>query len=181
MSDKLKHYSILTSYLIGAPIGLFTIFITFFIPVMLTGEGLATMAITGVFGNAILGLIISFLIALWLAGQNAFSDFSKKKSLLSASFKYSLIVNSVIWTTFILITIIGNSADGKDNLHLVLIFVIIPIIAFIFCVALTTFTLGLLICFTIKRKIEKEGSNMTVDFEAEDNTTGNNALANKPG
>ena len=142
-----KRQGILISYLIGTPIGLITIFIVFTIPVMLTGEGLATIALVGVYGKAILGLIVSFLIALGIGGHNASTDIVKEKSLLKTSFKYSLTVNAIIWTVFILLTIFSN---GKKDFWLILT---PPILAFIICTIITTFTLGLLICFIIQKRI----------------------------
>ena len=144
----IKRQGIWTSYLIGAPIGLITVFIVFSIPVMLTSEGLATMAMVGVYGKAILGLIISFLIALGVAGNMAVTDLEKQKPLLKSSFKYSLTVNLIIWTVFIMITIL-------DNFGSELWLYLPPIIAFFLCTTITTFTLGLLICYIIKQKIEK--------------------------
>ena len=142
-----KRKGIIISYLIGAPVGLFTILIVSITPVALTGEGLGTMLLFGTYGKAILGLIISFLIALSIGGQNASIDIERQKSLIKTSFKYSLTVNAIIWTVFILLTILSNE---KKNLFL---FIIPPIIAFILCTIITTFTLGLLICFTIRKRI----------------------------
>jgi len=140
-----KRQGILISYLIGTPIGLFTIFIVSAIPMALTGEGLGTMLLFHTYGKAILGLIISFLISLGIGGHNASVDIEKQKTLLKTSFKYSLTVNTIIWTVFILLTAFNNE---KKDLWL---FIIPPIIAFIFCTIMTTFTLGLLICYIIRK------------------------------
>ena len=142
-----KRKGILISYLIGAPVGLFTILIVSVTPVALTGEGLGTMLLFGTYGKAIIGLIISFLIALSIGGQNASIDIERQKALIKTSFKYSLTINTIIWTVFILLTIFDNE---KKNLFL---FIIPPIIAFILCTIITTFTLGLLICYTIRKRI----------------------------
>lgn len=143
----LNGQGIRASYLIGTPVGLMTIFIVFSIPVMLSGEGLATMAIVAVYGKAILGMIISFLIALGIGGHNASADLKKQKSLLKTSFKYSLTVNTIIWTVFITLIILYN--EKKD----IWLFLAPPIIAFILCTLFSTFTIGLLICNTIKKTI----------------------------
>jgi hypothetical protein len=58
MEKKLKQ-SILTSYLIGAPIGILTIVATFWIPLLLTGEGLLTIVILGAYGISTIGRTIS--------------------------------------------------------------------------------------------------------------------------
>jgi hypothetical protein len=141
-----KRQGILISYLAGTPVGLITVFIVFTIPIMLTGEGLATMALIGVYGKAILGLLISFLVALGIGGHNATVDIENKKSLLKTSFKYSLTVNSIIWTVFVLLTIFNN----EKSFWLILT---LPIVAFILCTIITTFTLGLFICYMIKKRV----------------------------
>ena len=138
---------ILTSYLIGLPSGLITIFIVFVFPAVITGEGLATMGLIFVYGKAIIGLIISFIIALATGGHYASKDIQSKKPLIKASFKYSLIVNSIIWISFIVIMIIETE---KEQL---VIFLIPPLIAFILCTAISTFTIGLFICRAIKSEI----------------------------
>ena len=142
-----KQYGILISYLIGTPLGLITVFIVYMIPVIITGEGLATFILVGVYGKAILGLLVSFLIALGIGGQNASVDIRKQKSLLKTSFKYSLTVNAIIWTVFILLTIF---TDGQTN---ILLKISLPIFAFMFCTICTTFTIGLLICYLIKKRM----------------------------
>ena len=48
---KLNRKGISTSYLIGAPIGIITIYIIFSLPVMLTGEGLVTIALFKIYGK----------------------------------------------------------------------------------------------------------------------------------
>ena len=136
---------IITSYLIGTPIGLITILFVFITPAALTGEGLATMGMVAIYGKAIVGLIISFLIALGIGGHKVVTDLRKQKSLIKTSFRYSLTVNIIIWSVFILLTIMDNSKDF-------LAFLLPPLIAFIFCTAITTFTLGLIICYTIKKR-----------------------------
>jgi hypothetical protein len=78
------------------------------------------------------------------AGNNAFNDTLNHKSLLGMSSKYSLTVNVVIWIVFISITLIES--ESKDRL----LVVIPPMIAFIICVASTTFTVGMVICYIIR-------------------------------
>ena len=143
MTANIKGIS--TSYFIGTPIGLLTIFFVFITPVALTGEGLATMGMVAIYGKAIIGLIISFLVALCVGGHNAVTDLENQKSLIKTSFRYSLTVNSIIWTVFILLTILDNNSNF-------LTFLVPPIMAFIICTAITTFTIGLLVCHTIKKR-----------------------------
>ncbi len=67
-----------------------------------------------------------------------------EKLLLLTSFKYSTVVNLIIWTTFCLI--IGLIVAEEKFLMM-----IPPIIAFVACTVLTTFSIGLLISYMIKR------------------------------
>ena len=143
MENKLKQ-SILTSYLIGAPIGIIVVFATIFVPSFLFGEGLMTIVILGTYGISTIGLIVAFLIALWIGGKLAYNNIKSGKSLLLTSFKYATVVNLIIWTTFCLI--IGLTVTEERFLMM-----IPPIIAFVVCTVLTTFSIGLLISYIIKR------------------------------
>lgn len=136
---------ILLSYLIATPVGLLTILFVFITPVALTGEGIMTMGMLAIYGKATIGLIVSFLVALGIGGHNAVKDLENKRSLIKTSYRYSLTVNTIIWTTFILLTIFDNKNDF-------LIFLLPPIIAFIICTTITTFTIGLLVCYTINKR-----------------------------
>jgi hypothetical protein len=143
MEKKLKQ-SIIASYLIGAPIGILTVIATIWIPLLLTGEGLLTMVIIGTYEASSVGLVIAFVIALWIGGKLAHENINNGKSLILTSFKYSTIVNLIIWTTFCLI--VGITATEERFLMM-----IPPIIAFVVCTILTTFSIGLLIACVIKR------------------------------
>jgi len=143
MNKKLTK-SILASYLIGLPIGILTIIMTIWIPLLLTGEGLLTIAVVGAYGISTIGLVVSFLIALWFGGKLAYKNINNGNSLILISFKYSIIVNLIIWATFCII--IGLSAKSEIFLKM-----IPAIIAFIVCTILTTFSIGLLISYVIKR------------------------------
>ena len=143
MEKKLKQ-SILTSYLIGAPIGILTIVATFWIPLLLTGEGLLTIVILGAYGISTIGLVVAFLIALWVGGKLAHENIINGKSLILTSFKYSTVVNLIIWATFCLIVSLTVTEER-------FLMMIPPIIAFVVCTILTTFTIGLLIAYVIKR------------------------------
>ncbi|MEO9478798.1 MAG: hypothetical protein ABJO28_11430 [Maribacter dokdonensis] len=143
MEKKLKQ-SILTSYLIGAPIGIFIVFTTIFVPSYLFGDGLMTIAVLGTYGISTIGLVVAFLIALWIGGELAYRNTKSGKSLILTSFKYSAIVNLIIWTTFCLI--VGLTVREERFLMM-----IPPIIAFGVCTILTTFTNGLLIAYVLKR------------------------------
>lgn len=152
--------SILTSYLVGAPIGILTIVGTILAPLLLTGEGLTSISIIGGYGISTIGLVISFLIALWIGGKMAYESAKKEKSHLSISFKYSLIVNLIIWTTFCLI--IGLTSESKKFLMM-----IPALLALVVCTIITTFTIGLLISYLVKRIINNsDGQKNTVANKA---------------
>ncbi|MDO6518496.1 hypothetical protein [Zobellia uliginosa] len=148
MKNKLKQ-SVLTSYLIGAPIGIFVVFATIFVPSFLFGEGLMTIAILGTYGISTIGLVVAFLVALWIGGKVAYNNLKNGKSLLLASFKHSTVVNLMIWTTFCLII-------GLTIIEEKILMMIPPIIAFVVCTVLTTFSIGLLISYMIKRINSKQ-------------------------
>jgi biotin transporter BioY len=103
-----------------------------------------TIVILGTYGISTIGLIVAFLIALWIGGKLAYNNIKSGKSLLLTSFKYATVVNLIIWTTFCLI--IGLTVTEERFLMM-----IPPIIAFVVCTVLTTFSIGLLISYIIKR------------------------------
>jgi hypothetical protein len=148
VTKKLKKKSVLISYLVGSPIGFCSILFVFFIPGMLTGEGLPTIAMAFVYGKATLGLTIAFLFSLWYAGGQVYNGIVKNKPLLEISFQYSLTINVIIWVVFLFISIIDNFNEQ------LFIIISLPILAFILCTLITTFTVGLLICFIIKVEIK---------------------------
>jgi len=96
-----------------------------------------------IYGYSTIGLIVSFLISLWIGGKLAYKNIHQGNSLLLTSLKYSTIVNLIIWTTFCVI--IGVTAV-EDKL----LMMIPPITAFVLCTLLTTFSIGLLISYIIK-------------------------------
>jgi len=149
MNQILKR-NILTGYLISVPTGLLTVFIVFAFPVVFTGEGLTTILLAETYGWAIIGLIISFLISIYFGSIKAHTKLTENNSLLSASFAFSLKINTVIWAAFVLLTIIKNF-----NYDLLLIF-ILPLLGFGISVIFTTFTLGLIISYIFNRNLKKQ-------------------------
>ena len=147
-----KQKGILFSYLIGLPTGLTTTFIVLSVSSLL---GFLVMFFISLCWQVALVSLISFLIALGIAGRNAAVDIQKQKFLLKVSFNYSLTVNAIIWTVFILIIVIY----GLFFISFAWQLLIFPIIAFIFCTAITTFTIGLLICYVIKNQIHNQPNN----------------------
>ena len=166
MLNKVLKRNIITAYLISVPIGLFTILFVFALPVLITDEGLPTMLMVLNYGWATFGLFISFLVAIWYGSKNAHQSLLNGKKLLSASFKFSLTINSIIWLIFIVIVIINKlyinsefsliKLKSLENDFFNLVYsLILPLIAFIISVIGTTFTIGLLISYLFDKNIKK--------------------------
>jgi len=98
--DKELKISLINSYLIGLPLGLIMVLITIFFPSFFSGETLLTMIMLVSFGGAIIGLVISFIISLWLGAIIAKKSIKRGDKLLLTSFKYSASINFIIWTVF---------------------------------------------------------------------------------
>ena len=103
-----------------------------------------SIAIIGAYGISTIGLVLAFMIALWIGGILVYRNIKNGKSLLLTSFKYSSVVNLIIWTVFCLI--VGLTVTEERFLMM-----IPPIIAFVVCTILTTFSIGLLIAYIVKR------------------------------
>ncbi|MFC2111393.1 hypothetical protein ACFLQ5_02965 [Bacteroidota bacterium] len=119
-------------------------------PAMVTGEGLATFIMVETYGYAIIGLIVSFLFAIWIGSKKAHSNLIKENKLIRTSFTFSLTINTIIWTTFIIVTVIDNI---DNNILYVLIF---PVIGYIVSVIMTTFTIGLLVTYIFEINLKRE-------------------------
>lgn len=99
------------------------------------------------YGFSVLGLSISFIFSLWFAGRRIAVNLINGDSLLRASYKYSFTVNLVIWTLFILFSF--RKSLGLYNV----VFSIVPFTLGFACTVCTTFTLGLLICRIVERRL----------------------------
>ena len=141
----------MNSYLIGLPIGLGFIAATIFFPSMFSGEGLLTMIMLVSFGKAIVGLVISFVISLWIGAIVAKNSVNKGDKLISTSFKYSGIINLIIWTVFGVIAGLNPESEFKSGL--------IALTAFVICTLLTAITVGLLISYRIRIGIRNTAAN----------------------
>ena len=151
----MRSRGILFSYLIGAPLGLGTVLFTLMMPVMLTGEGLPLMMILGAFGSGILALVIAFLIILWPAGRKAGAELEQGRPLLGVSFRYSLRVNAVIWSAFLVLASLQQRfLQGPRDLRIddLIDFwslfgtTVVSIMLGLTCTVVSTLTVGLLIC-----------------------------------
>lgn len=127
------------SYLVGLPFGLISILLVFWMSTLFIGDSLFSVLIYGIYGKALIGFLLSFLIALGVGGYFATKSIQKQKSLLETSFRYSLNVNTIIWSVFLIISLINS-----DNYF---IQISVSLLGFVFCTLSTTFTIGLLISF----------------------------------
>lgn len=124
---------------------------TILLPVLITEEGLFTLVMLGTYGLSTIGLVISFIIALWFGGITAQKSIENDNSLLLTSFKYSLLINLIIWTVFCFIIVFTTTAE--EGIYEILV---PPIIAFVVFTILSTLTIGLLISYVIKLKNRKD-------------------------
>ncbi len=138
------------SYLVGLPFGLISILLVFWMSTLFIGDSLFSVIINGIYGKAAIGLLVSFLLALGVAGYLATKSIQKQKSLLETSFRYSLNVNTIIWSVFLII----NFMNSENYL----IQISVSLLGFVFCTLSTTFTIGLLISLIIQNKIRKSNS-----------------------
>ncbi|MEP0211814.1 MAG: hypothetical protein ABJD66_01270 [Cellulophaga sp.] len=136
--------SIFLSYILGAPIVLLTVITTILIPVIYVGKGLSSMSIVLGSGFQTIGFVLAFLVAFWLGGKLAYTGIKNNNLLISTSFKYSVLVNLIIWIVFCLI--VGQSTGNSY-----FIFTPPAIIAVIVSTTITTFTIGFLISYLIKK------------------------------
>ena len=68
MTDNNKiRRSAWTSVLIGGPVGIISILATISLPILLTDEGLLTLAFCFSYGHATLGFVGVFILSLWFA------------------------------------------------------------------------------------------------------------------
>jgi hypothetical protein len=141
------------SLLIGGPMGLFIVFIIIIIFLEEAGELESAMGILGAFVDGIVGLMVALIPALWYAGKRAYADLRAGKRLLLVSFNYSLFVNFIIWLVFVIATIIQNFSSFEWTMLLP------AIVLFTFGTLFSTVTIGLVICYFIKRQLASLGES----------------------
>lgn len=144
--DIVLRKSLLNSYLIGLPMGLSWIGLTILVPTFFTNEGLLTMIMLASFGKAIIGLSIAFLFSLWIGAIVAKKRIENGDKLILTSFKYSTIINFIIWTVFGIIAELEPESEWQS--------ILISLMAFIICTVLTTISIGLVISHRIRAAIK---------------------------
>ncbi len=137
----------LTSVAIGAPVGLFSMYFGLLMPAALFGEGFILGIAAPLLLYPAVALVVSFLVILWFAGNSAANNFRKGQAILIVSFKYSATVNFVMWTVFYLVTLVMTKGEGA------VIFFYLPAVFMLIGIVFAPFTIGLLICLMIRRKI----------------------------
>jgi len=125
----------------------FRCFFGLLLPAALFGEGFSLAMAASLLVYPSLSLILSFLIILWFAGRYAADNLAKGQNLFLVSTKYSVTINFVIWTIFYLVLLFFARGTGTE------IFFYLPLFSAIIGIILAPFTVGLLICLVIKRKI----------------------------
>ena len=134
------------SYIIGVPIGFLVTLITAYLPLMATGESIFYILLGPRLIYSIVIFLLAFVITLWYAAKNSVYNI-KHQSLLKTSYNYSLHVNAVCWSifTFSLLVLNPDQING--------FMILLPLILFLSSTFLSTFTIGLLICTTVKKKL----------------------------
>jgi len=146
--DILKR-NILTSYLLSIPTVLFIYFTILAILAVLSGQAWVLIIIVVEYVWEFSGSFIFFLIAIWIGSKQVHRNLIDGKGLLKTSFNFSLLINSIILGTFILIAKFSN--NGIDGLLLFVIF-LISLISI-------TLTIGLLISYLFRQNINKDEIN----------------------
>jgi TctA family transporter len=147
--NKEKQIGAWTSLTIGLPTGILAVGIGILFPSMITGEGLLTLVFLSSNNIAVIGLLISFPIALWFGGQKLVTDIKLRRRALLVTVKYTLFVNAIIWTIFI-----GTHWITNDTFDLFL-GLLFPLGLATFSIILTPVTIGLIIYWTAKKRIER--------------------------
>lgn len=145
--NKFERIGAWTSLLIGLPTGVAGTIAGILLPVTLTGEGVFTMNYLMVNSIATFGMLLAFGVMLWIAGKNLGSDIRKGTGVLRATYKYSIIVNSVIWTSFMIVHMLSNAKFDP------LFGFVLPLFMGLTCIIITPFSIGLVIYYVTKTLI----------------------------
>ena len=111
--------------------------------------GLLGMIILSSYKFEFLGLIISYPFALWFAGKRLGEEIEWKLPSLEVRIRYSVIVNSIIWSVFLLIDLITS-----ENLDFFFGWIFLLVIIF-FCMLFTPITIGKIIYSVVRKRIKR--------------------------
>ncbi|KAA5543371.1 hypothetical protein [Adhaeribacter rhizoryzae] len=150
----MKHQKIIetigatTSLSIGLPMGIAAMVLFALYSVMITGE---SMFLFGWFFSntySTLALLMAFIIILYFAGKMLARDIYAKKDRIRVTFKYSILVNSIIWPAFFVVHLITKKVFDLG------FGVITPLTLAVISILFTPFTVGLLIHKAVAKKIK---------------------------
>ncbi len=148
----------LLSIFIAGPIGAFFIALCSWILIGLCvaispDEGLLTLLTGAALMQTVPVIIVSFLIALWPASLIAVKALKKKQNLFLVSLNYCFVVNLIIWSSlFLWLEYISSDSEMISSLYF---YGITCLSGLLFSVIFSTPTIGLLMCFIIKKGIQK--------------------------
>lgn len=142
------------------PVGLSTIILVILTPVFLTGESIIYFVIYELFGAAIMGFVFAFIFALWFAGKFIYREVVKHH-LLVASLLYSIRVNLIIWSAFVISCLTNYYTRFNIDYEIMPLelklnemsyFVILTsLFLLLMSTAVSTVSIGLFICYLTKR------------------------------
>jgi len=150
----MKHQKIIetigatTSLSLGLPMGIAAMVMFALYSVMLIGEGMFLFGWFYSNSYSTLALLIAFIIILYFAGKILARDIYTERDRIRTTFKYSILVNSIIWPVFILVHLITNKGLQLD------FGLITPLTLATISILFTPFTVGFLIHKAIAKKIK---------------------------
>ena len=152
----MKSKSVLFSYAIGLPVGVFFGLIAFFSPKLYTGFGFSMIPMYFIYGAPSIVFLVALTIALFLAGKKIPKNLSKYK-FSTACFLYSLKTNTIVWSSFAIATYINLFNKLKFAKHFIndleekkLLFTLIPIAIGVVSIIIGSFTVAPLVLRRIK-------------------------------
>ena len=152
----MKSKSVLFSYAIGLPVGVFFGLIAFFSPKLYTGFGFSMIPMHFIYGAPSIVFLVALTIALFLAGKKIPKNLSKYK-FSTACFLYSLKTNTIVWSSFAIATYINLFNKLKFAKYFIndleekkLLFTLIPIAIGVISIIICSFTVAPLVLRRIK-------------------------------
>lgn len=152
----MKSKSVLFSYAIGLPVGVFFGLIAFFSLKLYTGFGFSMIPMYFIYGAPSIVFLVALTIALFLAGKKIPKNLSKYK-FSTACFLYSLKTNTIVWSSFAIATYINLFNKLKFAKYFIndleekkLLFTLIPIAIGVVSIIIGSFTVAPLVLRRIK-------------------------------
>ncbi|HLP32252.1 MAG TPA: hypothetical protein VK202_02205 [Bacteroidia bacterium] len=151
----------LTTLLICLPIGLLFSFLVLTISLFPPFNIALTLGGGGLFwfpGSIIIPLTFAYLV--WTGGRKIVNNLRQDKSVLRTSFLFSIYVNTFLFLTIAMLWLIGGlfyTIDLKEYSKSTFVFIGLglTIVTYIIATITTTFTIGLLTVFIIKKRLKR--------------------------